>query len=713
MAEQQVRLEEQPDRLVFTNGRIIVEVGKQRGEWLSFSLDGHTFINYQAQPQVPVDFRVDGEWKIEQHGCSYIGFWVEKRAEQTALHVQLGVQPIPSNFGVPLSLLAMDQSGRFEYQVTCTYLLKPDDTVLQQQMRVQRNQNKDEAGVRTFRFEKFLFKLPGVIVGDESNCTVEMPGPVVEKGILKPRLSYQRARTLYFSRRTAPDFDLGIVLLNNPQTGLTLSTWHETVRTCYRQHLAGNGESLTVATNEEYAAYLLDGGERISHVNTIRLSMAGIAEALRSYANYIVQAAPPLKNPPAWLKNAVFLEVDTAFLGGFSGLREKLSYFQSIGINALYLIPINEGSYLISDHYKFDPALGTDEDLKAMVAEAHCLGMKVLFDLLITITTRDSMLVKTHPEYFQRDAAGRITPHFKWSNAATDPANPGFRQYIVDFATYCVREFQVDGFRVDAASANTPNWYPHNEREPWETTMSSYLLMEEVNFAIKRLNPDAILLDELGGPAFFHVSDICHNFGFINQLLWEKTKADDYYASDYQTLLADMQAAMPPQVLRVFYTRNHDTAWFSHFDGYTPEFMCYEAMHTLIKGIPLFFAGQKGHSGPSEEDYAFYQKLLSLRVTHPILIEGECYYDRVESDQRQVFCVLRTDQHHLLICIVSTSPEPLEAKIHIRTDGLASPEGPVTLVDLLDGENSMQVDSLNCFTISLRSYSIHAFKVDK
>ncbi|MEJ7712336.1 MAG: hypothetical protein WKF84_21385 [Pyrinomonadaceae bacterium] len=40
--------------------------------------------------------------------------------------------------------------------------------------------------------------------------------------------------------------------------------------------------------------------------------------------------------------------------------------------------------------------------------------------------------------------------------------------------------------------------------------------------------------------------------------------------------------ALPIGANRVFYTRNHDTSWFYHFNGYTPRFMSMEAVRRVL-----------------------------------------------------------------------------------------------------------------------------------
>ncbi|MGF1697067.1 alpha-amylase [Vibrio lamellibrachiae] len=95
-------------------------------------------------------------------------------------------------------------------------------------------------------------------------------------------------------------------------------------------------------------------------------------------------------------------EVGTFHGGDLKGVIEKLDYIQSLGTDAIWLSPIVEqihgfvgggdsGSfpfyayhgYWTRDFTKIDQNFGQEEDLKALVDEAHKRGMKVLLDAVI------------------------------------------------------------------------------------------------------------------------------------------------------------------------------------------------------------------------------------------------------------------------------------------------------------------------------------------
>lgn len=86
--------------------------------------------------------------------------------------------------------------------------------------------------------------------------------------------------------------------------------------------------------------------------------------------------------------------------GDLAGLRDRLSYIQGLGTTSIWLTPsfknkavqLEDGpsagyhGYWITDFTQIDPHLGTNEDLAALVRDAHRRGMKVYFDIITNHT---------------------------------------------------------------------------------------------------------------------------------------------------------------------------------------------------------------------------------------------------------------------------------------------------------------------------------------
>jgi alpha-amylase len=86
--------------------------------------------------------------------------------------------------------------------------------------------------------------------------------------------------------------------------------------------------------------------------------------------------------------------------GDLKGLRDQLDYIQGLGTTSIWLTPsfknkpvqLEDGpsagyhGYWITDFTQIDPHLGTNDDLAALVDDAHRRGMKVYFDIITNHT---------------------------------------------------------------------------------------------------------------------------------------------------------------------------------------------------------------------------------------------------------------------------------------------------------------------------------------
>ena len=122
-----------------------------------------------------------------------------------------------------------------------------------------------------------------------------------------------------------------------------------------------------------------------------------------------VRAAPEASGgEPLWYKDAIFYELrvgafsdsDGDGVGDFRGLTQRLDYLRELGVNTLWLLPFypspfRDDGYDISDYTDIHPDLGTLEDFKEFLREAHRRGLRVVTELVINHTSDQ------HP-WFQR-----------------------------------------------------------------------------------------------------------------------------------------------------------------------------------------------------------------------------------------------------------------------------------------------------------------------
>ncbi|MCD7980750.1 MAG: alpha-amylase family protein [Clostridiales bacterium] len=97
-----------------------------------------------------------------------------------------------------------------------------------------------------------------------------------------------------------------------------------------------------------------------------------------------------------------------AFAKTLDGVREKIPYFLSCGVNYIHLMPFldspakkNDGGYAVSDFRKVKSEFGTMEDLKSLTEECRKQGISVCMDFVMNHTSEEH-------EWARRAKAGEI-----------------------------------------------------------------------------------------------------------------------------------------------------------------------------------------------------------------------------------------------------------------------------------------------------------------
>ncbi len=135
-----------------------------------------------------------------------------------------------------------------------------------------------------------------------------------------------------------------------------------------------------------------------------------------------------------WYRNAVFysLSVETFMdgdgdgIGDFAGLRRRLDYLESLGVDALWLAPTQptpnrDDGYDITDYYGIDRRLGSSGDFADFLSEADGRGLRVLLDLVVNHTS------ERHPWFAEAKASdeSRYRDWYVWSRKRPRAARSG------------------------------------------------------------------------------------------------------------------------------------------------------------------------------------------------------------------------------------------------------------------------------------------------
>ncbi|MBC8756818.1 alpha-amylase [Kordia sp. YSTF-M3] len=274
------------------------------------------------------------------------------------------------------------------------------------------------------------------------------------------------------------------------------------------------------------------------------------------------------------------------FMGGdMAGITQKIKdgYFDDLGINAIWFSPVleqihdstNEGTgntyafhgYWTKDWTNFDANFGTAADFKALIDTAHEHGIRILMDVVMNhtgpvtekdpvwddnwvrtgpncsyqnyATAVDCTLVKNLPDVLTNSnetvtlpaplvakwkAEGRYEQEMKELDAffTSTGLEKSPKNYIIKWLTDYVREYGVDGFRVDTVK--------HVEEDAWNT------LNEQAQLAFtewKETYPESVLDDH----NFFMLGEL-YGYGIDSKRFYDfGDKKVDYYANGFDNLI--------------------------------------------------------------------------------------------------------------------------------------------------------------------------------
>ena len=186
--------------------------------------------------------------------------------------------------------------------------------------------------------------------------------------------------------------------------------------------------------------------------------------------------------------------------GDLAGIVSRLGELAELGVTLIYLTPIfkarSNHKYDTEDYFEIDVQFGTKEEFRGLIREAHTRGMRVVIDAVFNHCGQDF-------QPFQ-DAVkkGRASSYWSWFYIAGDHvdvdhvnyetfsnqvhtmpklrvANPEVETYLLSVAEYWIKEFDIDGWRLDVA----------NEID--------HMFWRKFRQVVKAAKPDALIIGEV------------------------------------------------------------------------------------------------------------------------------------------------------------------------------------------------------------------------
>jgi len=149
----------------------------------------------------------------------------------------------------------------------------------------------------------------------------------------------------------------------------------------------------------------------------------------------------------------VLYELHAGTCGGFDGVRAMLPRLAALGVTAVELMPL--AAFPGGRNWGYDGVLpfapdssyGTPDALKALVDEAHGHGLSVFLDCVFNHFGPDGAYLHAYAKPFFDEGI-----HTPWG-ASIDFARPEVRAYFEECAIMWLRDYRIDGLRLDAVHA--------------------------------------------------------------------------------------------------------------------------------------------------------------------------------------------------------------------------------------------------------------------
>lgn len=142
-----------------------------------------------------------------------------------------------------------------------------------------------------------------------------------------------------------------------------------------------------------------------------------------------------------------FADSDGNGIGDFKGIANKLSYLKNLGIEAIWLSPINPctsyHAYDVTDYYGVNPDyVANGYTINNLIQDAHAQGIEIVLDLVLNHTSYSHPWYNEHSSWYGNDNKFGM-PEFNFDNKEV-------REEMKKIGKYWLNQ-GVDGFRLDAA----------------------------------------------------------------------------------------------------------------------------------------------------------------------------------------------------------------------------------------------------------------------
>jgi cyclomaltodextrinase / maltogenic alpha-amylase / neopullulanase len=414
---------------------------------------------------------------------------------------------------------------------------------------------------------------------------------------------------------------------------------------------------------------------------------------------------------PAWVEQAIVYGVIPRLFGtpGAPAIQDRLDQLADLGINAIWLAPINQTNdygYSVIDYFELRENFGSKEEFHAMIQAAHQRGIRVLMDFVPNHTSNEHPYFKDTLEkgqdspywdFYDRDESGNYTYYFDWTHLPNlNYDNPEVRRMMLEAFSYWVREFDVDGFRVDACwgvQQRRPDFWPEWRRE------------------LKRIKPDLLLLAEASARDPYNFEEgFDAAYDWTDQLgrwawggFWgeQAEKVEPHHLVErLKNALTNASEGYHRDALILRFLNNNDTGTRFITTHGEPMTRLATALLLTLPGIPCIYMGDEAGQWfrpyfdvtpiSFQERYRglreYHKKLIALRKEIPSLHSRLWQLTQVEASNQVLGYVrfLEENEEPVLV-LLNFSEEPQSVQITLPEEFQALTQAS-SLTDLLNDE---------------------------
>lgn len=338
-----------------------------------------------------------------------------------------------------------------------------------------------------------------------------------------------------------------------------------------------------------------------------------------------------------------FADSDGDGIGDIKGMTSKLDYLQSLGIEGIWLMPMNPSpsyhKYDVADYYDIHPDYGTLTDFKNFVKEAHARNIRVVMDMVLNHSSNQNLWFKEalkdeHIKYWDyyvwahKDdpkvqpvtvtAADGTTrrrrsnwnavensdylyfSHFGRNMPDLNFDNPKLQQELFKVGKFWLKEVGVDGFRLDAARHVFPDERATDNHKWWE-----YFLKE-----MQSVNKDVYIVGEVWAPAdivgpYLKGIPALFNFDMGGEIIKAVNEEDGSQLVAKHKKIVDFYKTVNPDYIDATFLTNHDQnrVMSSVNKNSNKEKMAVALLLTLPGSPYLYYGEEIGMLGKKPDQY--------------------------------------------------------------------------------------------------------------